>query len=121
MKPTVVQAPPSLSAEQLERMRWGTYGLWRGVEVIGFYGLGVMYGYKKRDGTPAWETVRTQRSTVAGFPPPRFIVVHSGRRHYLFDAVVMRRFGQQTGRLAPDGTTPQRLRPVRGKTKQRPA
>lgn len=118
MKPTVVQAPPSLTGDQLEQMRWGTYGEWRGVQVIGFKGLGKMYGYKKRDGSPAWETVRTQHSTVPGFPAPRFIVVRSGRRHYLFDAETMRRFGQQTGRLAPDGT-PQRLRPVPGRRRTR--
>lgn len=113
---TVIQAP-SLDQAKLEQMRWGTYGRWRGVEVVGFYGVAVMYGYKKRDGSPAWETVRSQHTLVDGFPRPRFIVVHQGRRHYLFDAEVMRRWGRQTGRLHPDGS-PARLRPRRGPAKQ---
>lgn len=100
----------------LDQMRWGTYGLWRKVEVIGYYGLAVMLGYKTRSGDPAWLTVRRQHSTVEGFPPPRFIVVRAGRHYHLFDAAVMRHWGMQTRRLNPDGT-PRRLRPARGKAK----
>lgn len=109
----------SLSKDQLDQMRWGTFGPWRGVDVIGFYGLARMFGYRKRNGDPAWETVRSQHSLVPGFPAPAFVVVLDGRRYYLFDAAVMRRWGQQTHRLNPDGS-PRRLRPVRGKARPKP-
>ena len=116
MTTTVIQAP-TLDRAKLDQMRWGTYGTWRGVEVVGFWGIAVMFGYRKRDGSPAWERTVSQHSSVEGFPSPRFKVVHGGRGHYLFDAAVMRRWGQQTGRLHPDGS-PARLKPRRGPAKR---
>ena len=118
---TVVKAPPGLTGEMLEELRHGTYGrLWRGVDVIGYPGIAAMWGMYRRDGvTPAAQTVRGLHSEHPTFPRARFTVLYGGRQYVLFAREPVRRYGMQTGRLAPDGVTPIRLRPRPGKTRRR--
>jgi len=106
------------SREALHAMRAGTYGLWQGVEVIGYLGIADRLGYRTGAGDPAEQTARRLWSTKAPwFPGPVFTIPVDGRNVQLFDWPAVREAAIQVGALAPDGVTPQRRRGRRGKAR----
>ena len=109
--PIVVYPPPD--PETLLLLRMGNYGgPWHGVELIGYTGIAILFGYQTRSGAPAENTVRKLTGTP-WFPKPRFRTgIH--RDVLLFDLDEIRTYGIRTHRLAPDGVTPQRRKPHRG-------
>lgn len=102
---------PSRKEVALQRMRAGTYGRWRGVDVIGTPGVAVMYGYYRSDGvTPAEQSVRALARRRPGFPAPRFVVRYDGRNYNLYSREAMLRYGEQIGLIDPVTGAPKRRR-----------
>lgn len=106
--------------DELYAMRAGTYGQWRGVEVIGYLGIADRLGYRTRDGRIAEQTARRLWATRAGwFPGPAFTIPDgAGHNVQLFDWPAVREAAIQVDGLAPDGT-PRRRRGRRGPAKTR--
>jgi len=111
---------PRPSPGDLELMRHGTYGLVDGIEVIGWYGIAKRLGFRTRKGGVAEQSARSMPGRAPGFPGPMFVVPAGGTIEVvLCDWPAVQQFSIRTGRLAPDGVTPLRLRPRRGRAKHR--
>lgn len=111
---------PPPDDDDVELMRHGTFGqLVDGVDVIGWYGIAKRLGYRTRTGAVAEQSARSMPGRVKGFPTPVFVVpLDRGCVEIaLCDWAAVRAFAIRTGRLAPDGMTPLRLRPRRGRAK----
>lgn len=100
--------------DALEAMRLGEHPHpLDGVIVIGYRGIARLLGYRSE------QTVRKlAMSPTARFPTARFTVRLDGSDVALFALDEIKAWAIQTGRLNPDGVTPLRLKPRRGRARQ---
>lgn len=88
-------------------------------DLVGFVGIAGMLDFRTRAGQPAEQTVRALACNPhRRFPAPVATVRLDGSDVRLFSRAEVARWAIQTHRLAPDGVTPLRLKPRRGRARR---